>query len=217
MPKRVCITVLCAASLVLSLVSPAAADVLAAEGAGAGGDYPEGVELDMCPPNVLTASVESYRLIVDHTGTYEGTDSNDAPVVYLGGTRVTVDAPAHVISPLGTHTEPCSVVPALIPVDVTIEGDDGVGKVDCEGEGDMIRVSSVVTIEFTGDCTVKGNVPLADGDAGTSEMQHLMEGELTPCLEDPVTLTNPCDGLTFPEPDPGSLYVGAYEAVATTP
>lgn len=224
--KRGLIVALAAASLVLGTV-PASAEVLAGAGAGTGGDYPEGVELDTCSPpaeNFLTASVEGYELVIDHQGSYTGTDEDSsAPVSYVGATRVTVTAGPHHISPLGTHTAACQVEPEEIPVDVEVNGSDDGGKVECNGEGTMLRVQSAVVIQFTGGCELIGNVPLADGDAGESDMDHTLEGALVPCLEvdtppqedpdQPGDNVNPCDNVPVPEPDPGSIYSGTYEAV----
>lgn len=123
--------------------------------------------------------------------------------------------------------------PVDITATVTSPGEGGTGGttgggagINCpEAEGTMTRVQSAVTIEFSGTCTVKGQPPLA-GTVTASPTFHVLEGTLTPCYLPPPITTSPeneaCTAQRAATPpglepyppvgDPGSLWLGTYEA-----
>lgn len=209
--RRGLIATAAAVTLVFGSAGPAAAGEITGEGAGTGYDQADAEFPVPCGVNLLAAHVRSYVLNINHTGGYQGLDDQTgSPVSYVGPSDVTVTAlQDFYFSPLGTHdpnVDPTCTLPQPVTVEVQVSGTgtDPVsgrnGSVTCSGTGTYTRANSTVVVEFAGDCTVVGNV--LPGSA-TDKTQHVLEGNLTPCVDLEVGVC---------PPEAGSIYEGAYEA-----
>lgn len=225
--RRIAIATVAAGGLVLAAAAPASAAITGGAGAGTGGDYAGPDITRTCSStlggtNPLSAFVNTYSLVIDDTGTYTGTTgSSSNTALYSGPSRVTVNATSgFYFSPTGTHDPNVPggcLAPEPVPVSATVTGASGSGTVSCTStSGTMTRAQSAVTIQFTGGCTIKGNVPPATGTA-SGNATHVLAGTLTPC-NDPFTGTRvpACDQAPFPQDGPGSIWVGTYSAAGSS-
>jgi hypothetical protein len=212
------------AGLLLATAGPAAADVTGGAGTSVGYDLDEPNINQPCPGNPTSGQFPNggYTLFVTDTGTYTGAAGNSVnPVVYVGTTNVTVtNSQSFYVSPIGTHTATSCLAPASVTVNATVTGSDNGGSVSCAGSGTMIRVQSAVSILFSADCTVKGNVVGNTSTAHGSAVQHVLTGTLVPCYFPPPFSFDPynpnpvCTAPGAPQPGgiaPGSTYSGTYQ------
>ena len=220
--KRGLLGTLCCATLLVAGSTPAVADVTGGAGVGVGGDLVDAVP-EPCPGNPLPIGAfvadEAYTLEIIQTGTYSGLAGNSVnPVTYVGATRALItNTEPFWISPAGTHPDMAPfnacVVPGAVPIQAQVEGLEATGEVDCSGTGLMTRVSEAVVIEFTGSCTIKGNVLGASSTAHSDTVAHTMEGVLTPCYAPPpFSEDNPNPACIVVDPgEYGAIYQGTYQ------
>ncbi len=224
--KKGLLGALCSATLLVAGSSPAIADVTGGAGVGVGGDLVDATP-QACPGNPLPIGAfipaGAYTLEIVQTGTYSGLAGNSVnPVSYVGNTLAVITNTAPFwISPAGTHPDMAPfnacVVPGPVPISATVDdingGVGGTGDVDCSGTGLMTRVVEAVVIEFTGSCTIKGNVLGAGATAHGNTVAHAMEGVLTPCYAPPpFSEDNPNPACIVVDPgEYGAIYQGTYE------
>lgn len=200
-------------TLILGAAQPAmAAQTITGAGAGTGWEYPE--EIDVECIGQLVAEMPSDLIVLDHTGTYTGTNpSGTAIAVYTGPTKVTINVGRHAISPAGVGPS-CGVPLGPVGMTATVTGSSAGGSVSCSGSGTYVRVNNAVTFAFTGPCTIVGNTPpLGSATVHGATTAHSVTGTMNPCAMPPLFIPNPeCSGNT----DAGSHLVTTYAAAGAT-
>lgn len=221
----------------VAVAPPATAETEGGAGTVTGTEQPAAqVEQDPpVPPGVplfcaeVTPGAGNLMYDLAGEGTYTGlTEGDSPPAIYsttIGGVPLDIKVEAnsatgsYYIAPEGTYTQDqCEAGPEApgagdIPVDVSVQASPHVedsGGGPCDGTGTFRRVNTTVVFEWelTEDCEVNGNVPPFDQDGRAPEgTWHSIEGDLTPCFQDPFTQTVD----TCAEPADEIQLVGAYQ------
>ncbi len=178
-----------AASLVVGVAGPAAAQNEPTVGAGTGGGFEyapdEGDPCGAFPFQIdRGAAYDSDLFVLDHASTYDSVDT--PPANYAGLTRATITLGPVVQAPQGARPGDCdgaTVVPAPVPItSVTITGTAPLsGSVDCDNlqpGGTYQRVATTVVFDFVVLCDITGNVT---GDVQDVPVRHVIVGEQVAC------------------------------------
>ena len=149
------------------------------------------------PPACLEVEASTY--VVTATGTITG---NDTAVIYQGSDIVITYTTVHntpegnyFVAPEGTYgvkntdgTCDVSTLGPLAPIPVTVtvnaagDATSGVGTgaggtcASAPGAGDYFRLNTTITVTWSADCDVDGNVPGFDGSGGDSSADFTFVG-----------------------------------------
>jgi hypothetical protein len=192
-------------ALLLGLPGEAIADNEAGSGAGTGSETVFDTNPDDPPPPIpppplgppVCLEVEASEYEVTATGPIT---SNDKAVIYSGDdieityTTVHPDGDNYFVAPEGTYGArnadgtcdvntlgPLDPIPVTVEVNAAGDANSGVGTGaggTCSGEGAYYRVNTTVTVTWSADCDVDGNVPGSDGSGGDPSADFTFVGNL---------------------------------------
>ena len=201
-------------TLVLGAIQPAmAAQIITGAGSGAGWEYPHSDIIQECN-GPLVGLISGADIVLDHTGTYTGTNpSGTAVAVYTGPSTVTITVGQHAISPSGVGPS-CATPVGPVPMSASVTGSSGGGTVNCIASGTYVRVNSAVAFHLTGPCTIVGNTaPLGSATVHGPTTTQSITGTMSACSGPPLFIIDPeCAA----NPDAGSHLVTTYAAAVVT-